>query len=44
MVYCGTGEVHRYIGDNILNWSLAEVIYDWTIGKDFIDIMDASDA
>ena len=34
------GNLHDYIVDNILNFSMARTIYEWTEGLDFIDIME----
>ncbi|KRX03094.1 P-loop containing nucleoside triphosphate hydrolase [Pseudocohnilembus persalinus] len=38
------GDVHDYIFDNVLNFSMARTIYEWTSGRDFIEIMEISDA
>jgi hypothetical protein len=38
------GEEHQYIRDNVLNFTLAKVVYLWTHGKDFKEILEISGA
>lgn len=44
VVYVGEGDIHNHIKENVLNFSLAKVIYEWCSGVDFIDIMQSTDA